>query len=175
VIATGGLRASLPGVPDQGSKKFRPRMHADTRRCTVPSQSPWAIRRISRRDRPKLSNRQRWSPVVFKSVEALGGVSMIQCLDRLQFDNDRPLDQQIDRVRPDDDPIVFDSDSLLLYYGQSGPRLRRGRPLRNSWANALSWFFSRNPDLSVFITLNAQAMTHSDSRLTRVSSACIHG
>jgi hypothetical protein len=63
---------------------------------------------------------------------------MIQCLDRLQFDNDRPLDQQIDRVRPDDDPIVFNTDTLLLRYGQPGPRLRGGRPLRNSWGNAFS-------------------------------------
>jgi hypothetical protein len=36
-------------------------------------------------------------------------------LDRFQFDDERPLDQQVDVMRLDDHPIFCDSDFMLLH------------------------------------------------------------
>ena len=40
---------------------------------------------------------------------------VIERLDRFQFDNERPLDQQVDIKRPDDHPIIYNSDPMLLH------------------------------------------------------------
>ncbi len=40
---------------------------------------------------------------------------VIQSLDRFQFDDKRPLDQQVDIISPDDHPIICGSDSMLVH------------------------------------------------------------
>lgn len=53
-------------APDQEGKKFQPQMHTDAHRYSERLQGPWARRRISRRDLPKLSSRQNRRPVAFR-------------------------------------------------------------------------------------------------------------
>jgi hypothetical protein len=47
-------------------------------------------------------------------VEALRGMRVIQSLDRFQFDDKSRLDQQVDIISPEDHPIIYNSDSMLL-------------------------------------------------------------
>jgi hypothetical protein len=57
---------------------------------------------------------------------------IIERPDHFQFDNDRPLDQQIDIINPDDHPIVNNSDPMLLHDVQpTFPQLVHQRILAN--------------------------------------------
>ena len=53
-------------------------------------------------------------------VDALGGVSAVQRLNRFQFDDDSLLDQQIDRVLPDDNAVVVNLNPVLLRDSKTG-------------------------------------------------------
>jgi hypothetical protein len=58
-----------------------------------------------------------------KVVQALGTMNIIECSDRLQFNEHRILNQQIDSVLANDDTVVPDNDSALLRNDE--PRLAK--------------------------------------------------
>jgi uncharacterized protein YjiS (DUF1127 family) len=74
------------------ARNFQPQMNTDARRCIVRFQRPWAMRRVSMRDLPTLSNNQ---------------------LD----DDGCSFDQQFDRKPPE---IVLSNDRPRLLDGWSG-------------------------------------------------------
>src|ERR1700675_406528 len=55
-----------------------------------------------------------------KVVDALGAMDLSDCVDGLQLDDHRSLDQQVHRVVTDDDPIAHDGDAALPRNREAG-------------------------------------------------------